>query len=145
MASTVRDILAEKGPQVYGVGPDDSVYQALERLAEFEVGALVVLDGPRVLGMVGEREYARCVILLGRTSRATTVREVMRAPVATVDAGATAYLCMALMTELRVRHLPVVEHGHLVGLVSIGDVMKAIIDEREFELEELHAYVAGAR
>lgn len=145
MAITVRDILVEKGPQVYAAGPDDSVFEALERLAEFEVGALVVLDGDRLVGMVGEREYAREVVLLGRASRETRVREVMRAPVTTVELGSPVAVCMALMTELRVRHLPVVDGGRLVGLVSIGDVMKAAIDEHEFELEQLHTYIAGAR
>lgn len=143
MSTTVRRILAEKGTHVHAVKPDDCVYTALERMAEHDVGALVVLDGERLVGVVSERDYARKVILLGRASRDTTVREVMSAPVLTVAIDDTVNTCMNRMTEKRIRHLPVVDDGRLVGIVSVGDLVKAIIAEQAFEIEQLQGYIAG--
>jgi CBS domain-containing protein len=140
----VRDILARKGSQVYSVGPDDSVFEALERMAEHDVGALAVRNGDALVGIVSEREYARKVILLGRASRDTRVREVMRAPEPTVAVDDTVQTCMNLVTEHRYRYLPVVTDGDtLVGMVSIGDLVKAILDEQAFEIEQLNNYIAG--
>ena len=145
MSTMVRGILANKGSQVYTVSPDDDVYAALERMAEHDVGALVVLDGDEILGVMSERDYARKVILFGRASRDTRVRDVMSTGVPTVSLKHSVATCMACVTESRVRHLPVVEDGELVGLVSIGDLVKAIIDEQAFEIERLHGYISGAQ
>jgi len=143
MSTTVRRILAQKDPAVHSVGPDDSVYTALERMAEHDVGALVVLDGERLVGVVGERDYARKVILEGRASRDTLVRDVMGSPVVTVGVDDTVATCMARMTERRIRHLPVLDEGRLVGVVSIGDLVKAIIAAQAFEIEQLQGYITG--
>jgi CBS domain-containing protein len=142
MSTTVRGILASKGSTVYTVGPDDNVFVALERMAEHDVGALVVLAGDEVVGVMGERDYARKVILFGRASRDTCVRDVMSPPL-TVGLDASVASCMELVTRERTRHLPVVEQGRLVGLVSIGDLVKSIIDEQAFEIEQLHGYISG--
>ena len=143
MSTMVRGILASKGSHVYTVSPDEDVYAALELMAEHDVGSLVVLDGDEVVGVMSERDYARKVILLGRASRDTCVRDVMSTVVPTVSLDDTVTRCMARVTESRVRHLPVVEDGKLVGLVSIGDLVKAIIDEQAFEIERLHGYISG--
>ena len=143
MSTTVRRILAEKGTTVHAVAPGDSVYTALERMAEHNVGALMVLEGERLVGVVSERDYARKVILLGRASRDTTVRDVMSTPVETVGIDDTVTTCMNRMTAKRIRHLPVVQEGRLVGVVSVGDLVKAIIAEQAFEIEQLQGYIAG--
>lgn len=143
MSTTVRRILADKGTTVHAVGPDESVYKALERMAAHDVGALVVLEGGDLVGVVSERDYARKVILLGRASRDTLVRDVMSSPVLTVGVDDTVATCMARMTEKRIRHLPVVDEGRLVGVVSVGDLVKAIIAEQAFEIEQLQGYIAG--
>ena len=143
MSTTVRRILAEKGTAVHAVGPDESVYAALERMAEHDVGALMVLDGERLVGVVSERDYARKVILEGRASRDTLVRDVMGSPVLTVGVDDTVATCMARMTERRIRHLPVVDEDRLVGVVSIGDLVKAIIAAQAFEIEQLQGYISG--
>lgn len=144
MSTLVRGILAQKGTRVYTIGPDEDVYVALELMAEHDIGALVVVEGDEVVGVMGEREYARKVILFGRASRDTRVRDVMSSPVHTAALGDTVAACMARVTESRVRHLPVLDEGQLVGLVSIGDLVKAIIDQQSFEIEQLHEYVSGA-
>jgi CBS domain-containing protein len=140
---TVQQLLVEKGGNVFTVAPDASVYQALERMAAEDVGALVVTEGDQLVGMLSERDYARKVILLGRASRDTRVRDVMTEAVLTVGLGDTVARCMQIMTEYRVRHLPVLHDGGLVGLVSIGDLVKAIIADQAFEIEQLQGYIAG--
>jgi CBS domain-containing protein len=142
-SKTVQQLLADKGTHVSTVEPDASVYEALERMAADDIGALVVSAGGRLVGMLSERDYARKVILLGRASRDTLVREVMTEEVVTVGPGDTVSRCMQIMTDHRVRHLPVIDGGELVGLVSIGDLVKTIIADQAFEIEQLQGYIAG--
>jgi len=141
--TTVRDILNGKGTQVWSIGPEQTVFDALTLMADKEIGALVVLDNRKVIGMISERDYARKVILKGRSSRETPVREIMTSRVCYVSQQRTVDECMALMTDKTVRHLPVMEDDQLVGIVSIGDVVKSIISEREFIIEQLEAYITG--
>jgi len=140
---TVRDILRQKGNQIWCVSPDTTVFNALGLMAEKNAGALVVLDGESLAGIFSERDYARKVILKGKASKETSVEEIMSAEVTTVDPGQSVDECMALMTDKRIRHLPVVEGEKLVGLISIGDVVKAVISEREFIIKQLESYITG--
>ena len=140
---TVAEVLSGKDPELHTIGPDASVLDALRVMAEHEVGALPVVDGGRLVGLISEREYARKVILLDRSSRTTPVRDIMMSRVPCVEPGRTVEECMALMTDKRVRHLPVLEGEALVGLVSIGDLVKAIIDEQQFIIEQLELYIAS--
>jgi CBS domain-containing protein len=140
---TVRDILHTKGRDVWCVGPENTVFEALERMAEKQVGALVVMDGTRVAGIISERDYARKVVLLGRTSPQTLVREIMTSHVAYTHLDQSVEECMAIMTDKRFRHLPVLEQDKLVGIVSIGDLVKSIISEQKFMIEQLERYITG--
>ncbi|HKI58993.1 MAG TPA: CBS domain-containing protein [Trueperaceae bacterium] len=142
--TNVRQLLQGKGSQVWSVAPDDSVFRALEFMAEKNVGALMVVEGAALVGMFSERDYARKVILHGRASRDTPVRDVMSDRVVTVSPEKTVTDCMVLMTENRIRHLPVVEAERTIGLVSIGDVVKAIISEQSFLIDQLQNYIQGA-
>ena len=144
--ATVAQILKTKpNQQVLSIAPDDTVLDAIRRMAEKNVGALLVMEGERVAGIVSERDYARKVILAGRSSRDTKVREIMSSPVRCVRPETKNEECMALMTEHRLRHLPVVreEDGELLGVVSIGDLVKDIISEQQFLIEQLEHYIAG--
>ncbi len=145
MSTTVRRVLAEKGSQIYAVGPDDSIFDALERMAEHNVGALVVLADGALVGIISERDYARKMIALVRDARETRVRDLMSSPVFTVDVDDTVATCMGHITAKRFRHLPVLDHGALVGVVSVGDMVKAIIAEQAFEIEQLQGYISGSR
>ena len=140
---TIRDILKIKGTDVWCVEPDATVYDALQRMAEKEVGALVVTEGAQVVGLISEREYARKVVLEGRTSPTTLVKEIMISPVVYIHLDQAIEECMSLMTEKRTRHLPVIEDGKLVGLISIGDIVKSIIADQQFLIEQLVRYVSG--
>jgi CBS domain-containing protein len=140
---TVQQVLQAKGRDVWTIGPETSVYDALALMADKEIGALVVTDGSKVLGLLSERDYARNVALLGRKSKETPVREIMATRVACVGPDQTVQDCMSIMTEMRVRHLPVMEGETLVGLVSIGDLVKAIIEEQEVLIEHLVRYING--
>jgi CBS domain-containing protein len=140
---TIRDILKIKGTDVWCVEPDATVYDALQRMAEKEVGALVVTEGSQVVGLISEREYARKVVLEGRTSPTTLVKEIMISPVVYIHLDQAIEECMSLMTEKRTRHLPVIEDGKLVGLISIGDIVKSIIADQQFLIEQLVRYVSG--
>ena len=140
---TVRQLVHDKGVAVYTVSPDETVFRALEVMAEHDVGALVVVDEGAVVGVFSERDYARKVILLGRGSRDLAVRVVMSGDVVTVGPEQTVADCMRLMTDNRVRHLPVVEDDRLVGIVSIGDVVKAVMSEQEFLIEQLQEYISS--
>ncbi len=142
---TVNDLLRGKGHALWSIGPDATVYQALELMAQKDVGALVVLDRGALAGIVSERDYARKVILHGKSSRETPVREIMTSRVITVGPEQTLADCMALMTAHHIRHLPVLADGELAGLVSIGDVVKGIISEQEFMIEQLEKYISGQR
>ena len=140
----VQDILrAKNASKVWAVKPDDSVYSALTLMAEKDVGAVVVMDGERITGILSERDYARKVVLRGLVSRNTAVRDIMTPDVLVVGLRRTVDECMALMTDKRIRHLPVVDGDRLVGMVSIGDVVKAQIAEREFVIEQLTQYITG--
>jgi CBS domain-containing protein len=141
--TTTHDILRSKGHAVYSVRPEDTVLAALGVMAEHDIGAVLVLDGDQVVGILTERDYARKVALVGRASKDSPVRSIMTADVVCVPPTGTVQDCMELMTERRVRHLPVVENGRLVGLVSIGDLVKATIDEQEFTISQLKNYIAG--
>ena len=137
-------ILEFKGSDIWSVSPDTSVYDALEDMARKNVGAMVVLDGEELAGMFSERDYARKVILVGKTSRDTIVSEVMTDEVVKVKPEDSIAECMMLMTENHVRHLPVCRGRDVLGVISIGDVVKATIDELEFTVDQLENYIAGS-
>lgn len=139
----VRDILQRKGNQVWSVAPDSTVYDALMLMAEQNVGALLVLDREKIVGIFSERDYARKIILKGKASKETSVEEIMTSEVTTVHPAQFVEECMALMTDKRIRHLPVLEGEKLAGLISIGDVVKAIISDREFIIKQLESYITG--
>jgi CBS domain-containing protein len=139
----VRDLLQHKGPGVHTIGPKATVYQALEMMADKDVGALVVVEKDRIVGMFTERDYARKVILKGKASRETPVGDLMVREVLYVSPSDKVEHCMALMTEKHLRHLPVMDKDKLMGLVSIGDVVKSIIQHQEFTIQELERYIAG--
>ncbi len=141
MQSTVAHLLRTKGAEVFSIGPDATVFEALEDMANRRVGALLVLDGQDLAGIISERDYARKVILLDRLSKETRVREIMTTDVFTVSPTATLQDCMTTMTDHRIRHLPVVEDGQTVGVVSIGDVVAAVIDEQAVMIEQLEGYI----
>ena len=138
---TVSQLLRAKGDRVLSVSPETAVFQALELMAERNVGALLVLEGERLVGIFSERDYARKVILKGKTSKDTPVREIMSSHVLYVRMDQTIEDCMALMTDKRVRHLPVLEGHRVVGVISIGDVVKDIISEQQFMIEQLQNYI----
>lgn len=138
---TVQEILRRKAQPVISVAPDETVYAALGRLAAYDIGCLVVLDGERLCGIFSERDYARQVALLGRSSRDTAVRDIMTHRVLCVRPEQTVDDCMGLMTTRRVRHLPVVDHKRVVGLVSIGDVVHEVISEQRGLIEQLETYI----
>jgi CBS domain-containing protein len=138
---TVSDIVKKKGNHVWSVTPSTTVFDTLKLMAEREIGAVVVLDQGKLVGIFSERDYARQVILKGRTSKDTPVREVMSPRVMFVRPENTVEDCMALMTDKRVRHLPVLQDGALLGMVSIGDVVKDMIAEKEFIIEQLANYI----
>ncbi len=137
----VRDILDAKGHEIYRVGPKDMVLDALKLMAEKDIGAVLVTEGERLAGIFTERRYAREVFLKGRASPRTSVGEVMKSDVITVGPGETAEACMGLMNQHRVRYLVVMDEGRLLGLISIGDLMKSIIEDREFDIGQLVDYV----
>jgi CBS domain-containing protein len=140
---TIRQVLEEKGSEVITIEPDASVYRAIEIMAENGIGALVVMEGDRPVGLISERDYARKVILKGRSSRDTETRKVMATHVYCVRPDQTVEECMALMTDKRVRHLPVIEDDRMVGIVSIGDLVKSIITDQQFIIEQLEHYIIG--
>ena len=139
----VKHLLESKGRAIHAVAPDASVLDALRRMAQEGVGALLVMQGTQLLGVVSERDYARKVALRGRASADTPVREIMTTPVLTVSPDDSVEACMRLCTDSRVRHLPVVEAGQVRGVISIGDLVKAIIDDQAEEIEQLQRYIAG--
>jgi len=142
---TVNDILRIKGNEIWTTTPDATVYEALQTMAEKNVGALVVLDADAVVGIMSERDYARKVILHGRSSREIRVREIMTSEVYFVRPEQDIQECMAQMTDKRVRHLPALENDRLVGIISIGDVVKALIAEHESTIKHLEDYITGGR
>lgn len=145
MTATVRQLLQTKGSKVYTVPPETTVLEALKQMAAQDIGAVLVTDSSGLRGIFSERDYARKIILMGRMSRDTSVEEVMSSDLVVVGPEATVADCMNLMTQNRVRHLPVLESGQLVGVISIGDVVKAIMTQQELMISELESYITGAR
>lgn len=145
MRTTVRDMLSAKGGTVWSVTPETPVVEALRMMAEKNVGAVVVCRGDTLAGILSERDYARKVVLEGKSSKDTPVGDIMTSRVAFVRPDQTTDDCMALMTAKHVRHLPVLESGDLVGIISIGDVVKAVIADLHFSVEQLESYISGAR
>ena len=144
--TAVADILKSKPEAtVHAIAPTASVFEALQRMAEKGIGALLVMEGDAIVGILTERDYARKIALLGRTSALTLVRDLMTKSVMFVKSAQTSQQCMALMTDHRLRHLPVVDDGKLVGLISIGDLVKDIISEQQFTIEQLEHYITGNR
>ena len=141
----VRHILDKKGQFVWTIRPDDTVFAAIEEMAREDVGALVVVDNGDPIGIFTERHYARNVFLKGRSSPTTVVKDVMRTGFLYVTPDRTVEECMAVMTVERVRHLPVMDDGNLVGLISIGDLVKSIIEDREFVIDQLTNYITGTK
>ena len=142
---TVGDILQTKGREVWTIPPATIVFDALRIMADKNVGALVVLDGAKVAGILSERDYARKVILHGKSSRELEAGEIMSATVYFVSPEQNIEDCMALFTNKRVRHLPVLQDGQLIGIISIGDVVKAVIAEQEYTIKHLENYITGGR
>jgi CBS domain-containing protein len=140
---TVKDILQIKGRDIWRVELDATVFEALRLMAEKQVGALVVMDGKKLAGIISERDYARKVILHGRASATTLVREIMTTHVVCAHPDQSIEECMAVMTDKRVRHLPVIEENNIVGIVSIGDLVKSIISEQKFIIEQLERYITS--
>lgn len=138
---TVRHLLEKKGNTVYDVSPDTSVYDALELLEDKNVGALVVVENKKLIGVFTERDYARKVVLKGRSSKETLVRDIMSDWPVVVNLHTTIEQCMELMTDKYIRHLPVVDNGELIGVISIGDVVKYIIEEKDYIIENLRHYI----
>lgn len=139
----VRELVDQKGNMVWSVKPAVTVFETLQLMAEKEVGAVLVFEDDRLVGMFSERDYARQVILKGKASKDTPVRDVMTARVTYVRPEQTVEDCMALMTDKRVRHLPVLDQGKVIGVVSIGDIVKAIISEKQFIIEQLENYITS--
>ena len=141
--TTVRDILKHKGSEVFSVRPDDTVFDSLQLMSDKGVGALLVMDGDKLVGIVTERDYARKVILEGKSSRTSSVDEVMTRRVLCASPERTVDECMALMTDKRARHLPVLDHKEVVGVISIGDLVKAMISEQQVLIDQLQHYISG--
>ncbi len=142
---TVRDLLREKGTQIYSTTPDDTVYDALQLMADKNIGALIVFDGDRMVGLISERDYARKIVLKNKFSRETAVAEIMSRDVVTVSPDRNLEECMEVIIARRIRHLPVVEDDQVLGIISIGDIVKGIIEHKEFVIEQLEYYIKGWR
>jgi IMP dehydrogenase len=143
--TSVAQILKSKPNQtLFTVSPSDSVYDAIKLMAEKQIGALIVTEGEAITGIITERDYARKVVLMDRASKSTPVRDIMSTAVRFVGPEQTTDECMALMTERRMRHLPVLDHGKLIGMVSIGDLVKNIIADQQFTIQQLEHYITGA-
>ena len=140
---TVEDILHAKGSDIYSVRPDDTVYDAVRLMADKGIGSVLVMDEDRLVGILTERDYARKVVLDGRSSKEMRVTEVMTKKVLCVSPERTVDECMALMTDKRARHLPVLDHKRVVGVVSIGDLVKAVIHEQKILIDQLQNYISG--
>jgi CBS domain-containing protein len=139
----VKYLLAFKDKAVWSIEPEEPVLEAIQMMADKHIGALPVIRGEELIGIVSERDYARKVILMGRSSSDTPVWEIMSSPVTTVTPDESVHRCMEIMTEKRIRHLPVVERGRMVGIISIGDLVKAVIEEQQQTIDQLERYIAG--
>lgn len=140
---SVRQLLEAKAPEVFAIGPDEPVVDAIRLMAEKRIGALLVMQAGKLAGIVSERDYARKVVLQGKSSRDTPVSDIMTAKVMTVGLDDTAEHCMQLVTNRRIRHLPVMDGEHVLGVVSIGDLVRAVIEDQQVELDQLQRYIAG--
>ena len=140
---TLRQLLGSKTPEVYAVAPGDSVIDAIRLMAEKGVGAVLVMDGARLAGIVSERDYARKIVLHGKSSADTSVRDIMTADVVTVSPHQTVEQCMQIVTDHRIRHLPVVDDEEVIGVISIGDLVKAVIQDQQVQLDQLQRYIAS--
>ncbi|MGD1043895.1 MAG: CBS domain-containing protein [Bacteroidota bacterium] len=143
--TTVRSVLHAKDNNIWSIAPDVIVFDALKIMAEKNIGALLVVQKEKVVGIFSERDYARKIVLKGESSHTTAVKDVMTSGVLSVHPEQSIDECMALMTNKHVRHLPVLENGNLIGLISIGDVVKAIISEHEYTIKQLENYITGSR
>ena len=140
---TVRQLLEAKTPEIYAIAPEAPVIEAIRLMAEKRIGAVLVMEGTRLVGILSERDYARKIVLQGRSSSDTLVRTIMTADVVTVRPEDTADHCMQVVTEQRIRHLPVMRGGEVIGVVSIGDLVKAVIEDQQVELDQLQRYIAS--
>lgn len=140
---TVRQLLDAKSPAIHAIRPEAPVLDAIRLMADAHIGAVLVMDGPRLVGILSERDYARKVVLQGRSSAETPVRDIMTSRVLTTTSADTSERCMKMMTEHRIRHLPVIDGDDVVGVVSIGDLVKAVIEDQRVELDSLQRYIAG--
>lgn len=144
LSTTIGTILRQKPANVLSIAPDATVYQAIEIMSENGVGALLVMEGTKLLGIVSERDYARKVILKGHFSKEMLVAEIMSSPVISVTRQNTVDQCLHIITDSHIRHLPVVEDGYVIGVLSIGDLVKYVISEQQETIRQLHAYISGA-
>ena len=140
---TVRHLLEAKAPEVFAIGPDAPVIDAIRLMAEKRIGAVVVMQGGKLVGILSERDYARKIVLQGRSSKDTPVRDIMTSDVISVGLNDTADRCMQLVTDKRIRHLPVLDDDHVLGVISIGDLVKAVIEDQQLELDQLQRYIAS--
>ncbi len=140
---SVRQLLSSKAPEVWSIDAEQPVLEAIQVMADRRVGALPVTRNGELVGVVSERDYARKVILLGRSSAETPVWQIMSSPVVTVSPSEDVRKCMQLMTDKRIRHLPVVDSGRMIGVISIGDLVRAVIEEQEYTIEQLERFIAG--
>ncbi|HZX78438.1 CBS domain-containing protein [Lysobacter sp.] len=140
---TVRQLLEAKAPEIFAIGPDSPVIEAIRLMAEKRIGAVLVIEGGRLVGILSERDYARKIVLQGRSSADTPVRTIMTGQVITVGLDDSADHCMQIVTDHRIRHLPVVHNGQVLGVVSIGDLVKAVIEDQQLELDQLQRYIAS--
>lgn len=139
----IRNILNDKGTEVFDINPENTVFEAIKKMADLNIGALMVVENGQLTGIITERDYRNKVILKGRTSKTTKVREIMSPDPITVEPSDTVETCMALMTNRKFRHLPVLSNGELYGVISIGDLVKAVISQQEVEIHNLRDYISG--
>jgi len=140
---TVRHLLEAKAPEVFAIGPADPVIDAIRLMAEKRIGAVLVMDAGRLVGILSERDYARKIVLQGRSSKDTPVRDIMTADVISVGLNDSADRCMQIVTDSRIRHLPVLDGDAVLGVISIGDLVKAVIEDQQLELAQLQRYIAS--